>query len=92
MNPLIWFIISAVDLYLMFVYAWFILGLLLHFKIANRTHPLVAQINYALNRMTLPALRPIRRKLPDMGGIDISPIILIFALHFVQYSILYYLG
>lgn len=90
MHPLLWLINTAIDLYSMVIYAWVILGLLLYFKIANRTHPLVYQLNYALNRMVLPALRPIRRYLPDMGGVDISPIILLILLHFTQYSLFYY--
>lgn len=92
MSPLVWLVVSAIDLYLVFVYAWVILGLLLYFKIANRTHPLVVKLNYSLNRLILPALRPIRKKLPALDDMDISPIILIFALHFVQYTVLYYAG
>jgi len=90
MNPIIWLLTTVLDLYMMVIFAWVILGLLLYFKIANRTHPLVYQLNYALNRMVLPALRPIRRYLPDMGGVDVSPVILIIGLKFAQYCLIYY--
>jgi YggT family protein len=43
----------------------------------------VRQIGYALDRLTEPLLRPIRRVLPDLGGIDISPIVLLIGLQFL---------
>jgi YggT family protein len=46
----------------------------------NARNQIVSQIGSFLHRMTEPALAPIRRFLPDLGGIDISPIVLIFAL------------
>jgi hypothetical protein len=44
----------------------------------------------ALHRLTEPFLGPIRRMLPDLGGIDISPIVLLLALQFLRYLIVYY--
>jgi len=68
-----------------------VLSLLIAFKVVNGYQPIVQRITYALSRLVDPALRPIRKILPDMGGIDISPIILILLLHFVQDALFTYL-
>ncbi len=60
------------------------------FNIVNGSNPYVRQFAVLLRRLTEPLLRPIRRFLPDLGGIDISPIILLFALQAVQYFVAYY--
>jgi YggT family protein len=54
----------------------------------NTRHPIVAGIAEFLYRVTEPVLRPIRNLLPNMGGIDISPIILILIIYFIQIVIL----
>jgi YggT family protein len=51
----------------------------------------VSQIGEVLYRLTEPALRPIRRLLPDLGGIDVSPIILLLALWLLEREIEEYL-
>ena len=48
------------------------------------------QVNYALYRLTEPVLGPIRRFMPDLGGIDISPIIVFLAMYFIRCLVLYY--
>ena len=45
---------------------------------------IVVTILYATNRLTDPLLNPVRRILPNLGGIDISPIILVLCLLFIQ--------
>jgi len=89
MNPFISLIVSAIDLYKTVVFAQVILSLLLNFGIVNLHHPLVRKISYALDRLVEPVLRPIREALPNLG-IDISPIILILLLQFVQHALTYY--
>jgi YggT family protein len=71
---LIWWIII-----IQFVMSW-----LINFNVINRHQPMVGQIWYTLNRLTEPIYRPIRRILPDMGGIDFSPVIVLFALYALQ--------
>tara|TARA_B100000989_G_scaffold272496_1_gene229984 strand:- start:110 stop:397 length:288 start_codon:yes stop_codon:yes gene_type:complete len=82
--PVINLISTVIYLYTLVLLAWVILSLLISFDIVNRYQPLVQKIYTALNRMTEPALRPIRKFLPDLGGIDISPIILLLLLQFVN--------
>ena len=50
---------------------------LVAFNIFNRQNDIVRQISYALYRLTEPVLGPIRRVMPDLGGLDISPIVAI---------------
>ncbi|MFM9891077.1 MAG: YggT family protein [Rickettsiales bacterium] len=87
MNPfirLIGNIISVIDFALL---VWVILGLLIHFDVVNRYNPLIQRIYATLGRALEPMLRPIRRLcnqyLPDMGGLDLSPLILFLLLHFL---------
>jgi YggT family protein len=61
-----------------------ILSWLVSFNIVNLHQPIVYQIWSGLNRLTEPLYRPIRRLLPDMGGLDLAPLIVIFGLIAVQ--------
>ena len=61
-----------------------ILSWLVAFNVVNSRNDVVRAIWDFLHRVTEPALRPIRRFLPNLGGIDISPIILILLLLFVR--------
>jgi len=61
-----------------------ILSWLINFDVLNLRQPLVWQIWNGLNRLTEPLYRPIRRMMPDMGGLDISPLVVLFALFALQ--------
>ncbi len=91
LNPFVNLLSSVISLFIICVIVQAVLSLLIAFKIANPFQPLVQRVMYALNRLVNPALRPIRKLLPDMGGIDISPILLILLLHFVQDALYTYL-
>ena len=62
----------------------FILSLLFVFNVVNLSSPFVRSLHLALERLTGPLYRPIRRILPDFGGIDFSPIVLILAIQVVR--------
>ena len=66
-----------------------VLSWLLAFGVVNRYNRGVSVIGDFLYRVTEPALRPIRSFLPNFGGVDISPIILILILMFLRRLILY---
>jgi YggT family protein len=70
---LIWIIIAQV------IVSW-----LVAFNVINTHNDFVRGILNALDRITEPMLRPIRRVLPDLGGIDLSPMVLILVLILVQ--------
>ena len=87
-NPVIWLILSVLNIYFYVILASVIMSWLIGFNVINGANPYVRQIGYALHRLTEPLLGPIRRFLPDLGGIDISPIILIFALFFLEKALI----
>jgi YggT family protein len=84
MHALLKLILLVIDLYIWLLIAQAILSWLLAFGVVNRYNRAVAVIGDFLYRITEPALRPIRRFLPNFGGIDISPIILILLLYFLK--------
>ena len=61
-----------------------IMSWLIALNIVNNHNRFVWQINYALHKLTNPLLSPIQQILPNLGGIDISPVILIIVLHFAR--------
>ena len=83
MNPFLWLIHTVIDIYFWIILAMVVMSWLIAFGIINRSNPYVRQIGYARDRLTEPLLRPIRRVLPDLGGIDISPIVLLIGLQFL---------
>lgn len=84
MIELLYFISYLITLYTYIIFAVVILGWLMAFNVVNARNPFVQQLSYALNAVTEPLLRPIRRMMPDLGAIDISPIVLLLGCFFVQ--------
>ena len=84
MVPLIGFFVLVIDLYIWVVIASAILSWLFAFNVVNTNNRVVLVIGDTLYRLTEPALRPIRSILPNLGGIDISPVILILLLLFIR--------
>ena len=75
---------TVISIYIWLLIAWVVLSWLVAFNVINTRNQIVYRIGEFLNRITEPALRPIRNVLPNFGGIDISPVILILALYFVR--------
>ena len=88
MIELLGFISMLISWYTYIIFAAVIMGWLLAFNVVNGRNPFVQQLWYLLNAVTEPVLAPIRRMMPNFGAIDISPIVLLFALMFVQSVIL----
>lgn len=88
MIALIQTIILALDIYWWIIIASAIFSWLFAFNVVNSRNQFVAAIGSFLFKATEPALRPIRRYLPDLGGIDISPIILLLLIFFLRQLIL----
>lgn len=84
LDPLIRIVMIALDIYIWMVIISAILSWLVHFGVLNTRNQVVSMLGEFLWRITEPALRPIRRFMPNLGGIDISPIILILIIYFVQ--------
>jgi YggT family protein len=83
---------EVIWLYTCLLIAQAILSWLVSFGIVNRYNRVVATVGDFLWRITEPLLRPIRRVLPDLGGIDISPVVLILLLWFLDGLIAEYVG
>jgi YggT family protein len=88
MLALIQTVIFALDIYWWIIIASAIFSWLYAFNVINTNNQFVGTIGNFLYRATEPALRPIRRIMPDLGGIDISPIILLLILFFLRQFIL----
>ena len=81
----------ALQLYIWIVIAMAIFSWLVAFNVVNTRNHVVAMIGDFLYRITEPALRPIRNMLPNLGGIDISPVILFLIIVFIRYVIALYI-
>jgi len=88
MLALIQTIILALDIYWWLLILSAVFSWLYAFNVINSRNRFVNMIGEFLYKVTEPALRPIRRFLPDLGGIDISPIILLLIIFFVRQLIL----
>lgn len=88
MIELLGFISYLITLYIYIIIASALLSVLMAFNVVNPYNNVVRAIYNGLNAVTEPVLRPIRRLLPDTGGIDFSPLVLILALMFVQSVVL----
>ena len=75
---------TLITIYIWLLIAQAILSWLVSVGVVNRYNRVVAVVGDFLWRVTEPVLRPIRRVLPDLGGIDISPVILILLLWFLR--------
>jgi YggT family protein len=81
----------ALQLYIWIVIAMAIFSWLVAFNVVNTRNHVVAMIGDFLYRITEPALRPIRNMLPNLGGIDVSPVILFLIIVFIRYVIALYI-
>jgi YggT family protein len=84
MEPILLLLYRVIDIYFYILIINIVLSWLIAFNIVNMQNKIVVLILYATNRLTDPLLNPVRRILPNLGGIDISPIILVLCLLFVQ--------
>ena len=91
MRALLDVILLALDLYTWVIIAVAVMSWLLAFNVINYHNDLVRSLWNGLNGVTEPLLRPIRRLLPVMGGLDISPIILLLVIFFIERVIQYYI-
>ncbi len=84
MHAIFWLIDTVLGFYIMLVLAQVVLSWLVAFNVVNTRNRFVYLVGDFLHRVTEPALRPIRRLLPNFGGIDISPVVLLVVLYLIQ--------
>jgi YggT family protein len=84
MQSLLILITQVIQLYIWVVIIGAVLSWLIAFNVINTQNRFVYTVVDIIYRVTEPVLAPLRRILPDLGGIDISPIVLLLLLYFVQ--------
>ncbi|QUS37793.1 YggT family protein [Tardiphaga alba] len=84
-------VLIVLDLYVWLLIASAILSWLIAFNVVNTRNQFIAAVGEFLYRITEPVLAPIRRMLPSLGGLDLSPIVVILIIMFLQRVISYYI-
>ena len=84
---LIWLFNTVIELVVWAVIINAILSWLFAFNVINASNALVGTIARTLDAVTDPLLRPIRRFVPTLGGVDLSPLVLILALQFIKIAL-----
>jgi YggT family protein len=77
-------VLIVLQLYVYVIIASAILSWLVAFNVVNRYNDLVRSIWNLVTALTEPLLRPIRNAIPNLGGIDISPVVLLLLIFFIQ--------
>ena len=82
--PLFNILSIVISMYVWIIIIGAILTWLVNFNVVNTSNQLVYMVGSFCYRLTEPALRPIRNFMPNLGGIDLSPVVLILALYFIK--------
>jgi YggT family protein len=84
MQSLLILITQVIQIYTWVIIIGAVLSWLIAFNVINTQNRFVYSVVDIIYRLTEPALAPLRRILPDLGGIDISPVVLLLLLYFAQ--------
>ena len=84
LGPLFWLVMTVIDLYVWVVIASVILSWLTAFHVVNTHNRFVYMVGEFVYRLTEPVLRPLRGILPNLGGLDLSPLVLLLGLVFLK--------
>ena len=91
MKPILEVILFLLNFYMYIVIAAVILSWLIAFNVINTRNQFVAMIADFLYRLTEPVFRPIRSMMPNLGGIDFSPLIVLLLIYIIERSIQLYI-
>jgi YggT family protein len=84
-------VMIALDIYIWIIVAMAVFSWLVAFNVVNQRNQAVAAIGHFLSQATEPLLRPIRRRMPNLGAMDLSPIVLLLGTLLPQRIIAYYI-
>jgi YggT family protein len=84
MYALVWLISTIINIFIFVLIVQVIMSWLIAFNVVNTRNRFVYMVADIAYKITEPVLRPIRRILPNFGGIDLSPVVLILLLGFIQ--------
>ena len=91
MRSILYVILLVLDLYIWLLIAAAVLSWLVAFNVVNSRNQFVAMVGDFLFRITEPVLRPIRNMMPSLGGIDVSPVIVILIIILIKDIIVRYI-
>ena len=84
MRAVLAIVLEALELYKMVIIASAVMSWLVAFNVVNVRNDVVRSIWNLLNALTEPALRPVRRYMPNTGGVDISPVVLFLLIQLIE--------
>ena len=87
MNPVFFIISEVLELYKWVVIAAVLVSWLIVFNVINTRNDFVRSLLRFLDALTEPVFRRVRRILPPMGGLDLSPIVVFLVIIFIQYTL-----
>lgn len=88
-NPFIWLILEVLEIYSWIVLAAVVMSWLLAFNVVNYHNNVVRSVARFLDILTEPVFRQVRRVIPTIGGLDLSPIVVFLGIIFLQKLIVY---
>jgi YggT family protein len=88
-NPIIWLLQELISLYWWIVIIAVVMSWLVAFGVVNTFHPFARSVVRFLDAVTEPVFRQVRRVIPPIGGLDLSPLIVLILLEFLSMSINY---
>jgi len=88
-NPIVWLLLTVLEIYSWIVLAAVVMSWLLALNVVNYHNNIVRNIAHFLEVLTEPVFRQVRRVIPTIGGIDLSPIVVFLAIIFLQKLIVY---
>jgi YggT family protein len=84
MGPIEWLVNTVLGLYLTVIIVGAVMSWLVAFDVINLRNKLVSTVYDLCDRLTTPALAPIRKVIPNLGGVDLSPVVLIIGIQMLQ--------
>lgn len=84
MTAVFWLIDTILNFYKYVIFAMVILSWLIAFNVVNLQNQFVGMLNRFINELTEPLLKRIRRFMPNLGTIDLSPVVLLLGIMFLQ--------
>lgn len=84
MTSLFQILMLLLDVVWFILIAHIVMSWLINFQVLNLRQPLVAQLWYGLNRLLEPLYGPIRRLLPNMGGLDLAPLVVLIGIYAIR--------
>jgi|ERR1051326_6891933 YggT family protein len=89
-NPIVALIMMLLDIYWWVVMAAVLVSWLIAFNVINTYNDFVRALLRGLSALTEPVFRQVRRMIPPMGGLDLSPLVVLIGIWFIQYCLTWF--